>query len=463
MTSTDRTADGTSRRSVVTHGLLACSSLALGGVAFSGTADSRRGAIDGATAASDDRSAIAWTRAVNSHLDLVVVEYTATIVAEAEGTVTAGVATGPPDAEGDSADEFWLQRRDGDGDVVWSALYGGEESVVSALVRAGSRGTADAGGHVVVGSVGGGDPSGPGGEGASARIVKTDGWSEDDGFTGPEMDWEWTDDSDADSGFAAVAAGPSGFAAAGTNDAVPSIVAFDADGDERWAETYDVFEASARASVQALVSTDDGNFAMLVVDAPECPSQTIKIVVADGADGERMDVWSYDADALRDVVRTDDGYAFGGWMEDDGGSEDFLLAAADANGDRRWTETYGGPTEDDADVAPDLVRTGDGYVLGGERVNADGDERSAQLVHTDRDGDQRWATIIHDDDEAQQYTAAAVVDGYVYVLGAANDGDGDASEKQPTLWKVAADDVVAPDGSETGDSGGSDGMDEGGC
>lgn len=459
MTSTDRTDDGPSRRSVVKHGLPACLSLALGGVAFSGTADSRQRATDSATTASNDLPTLAWTRPVYSHRDLVVAKSATAIVAEAEGTVIAGMATGPRYLKGET-DEFWLQRRDGDGSVVWSGRYGGEESVVSDLVRADPHSPENADGYAVVGSVGGGDPSDPGGEGASARIVKTEGWSEADGFTGPETDWEWTDDGAADSGFAAVTAGPSGFAAAGTSGDIPSVVAFDASGDKRWAETYDAFEASTRATVQALVSTDDGNFAMLVVNSPECPGQPIKVVVADGTDGEQLDTWSYDADTLRDAVRTDDGYAFGGWTEDDGGSEDFLLTAADANGDRQWTETYEGPTEDDADAATDLVRTGDGYVLGGERTNADGHERSAQLVHTDRDGVERWATTVHGGDEAQHFAAATVVDGSVYVLGAVSEGDSGTSDEQLMLWKLAAGDVVAPEADEMGDSGGDGEADE---
>lgn len=441
----DPNGDGPSRRTVVKHGLPIWASFALGGATAAGTADSRRVVTSGAPAVADGPPAVVWAQRVGSHRNLVVAEYASAIVTAGAGTVLAGMATGPPDPDGDHPAEFWLQRRDGTGDVVWSSLYDGEDSVVTDLVRAGLRRTGTTGGYAVVGSVGGGDRSDPGGPGADARIVKTEGWSDGDGFNGPATDWEWTDDGDADSGFTAVTADQSGVAAAGTKDDVPAIVAFDGDGTVRWAETYDVFEFDERASVETLLGTDDGNLAMLVADVPACSSQSIEVVIADGTDGERIDSWSYDTHALRDAVRTHEGYALAGWTDATEGNEDFLLTSADGNGDRLWTETYGGPTEGDADLATDLVRTGDGYVLGGERVQAEDDERSAQLVHTDRDGEEQWATVIHDDTEAQQYTAATVIDGYVYVLGAVREGDTDASDKQITLWKLAADDVLAPD------------------
>lgn len=91
-------------------------------------------------------------------------------------------------------------------------------------------------------------------------------------------------------------------------------------------------------------------------------------------------------------------------------------------------------------------------MLGGERVNSDGDERGAQLVPTDRSGEAQWSTVIQDDDEMQQYTAHTIADGYVYVLGAVDDGDNDATEKQEVVWKRSADDVDAPVGGGIGDS-----------
>lgn len=441
----DRNGDGPSRRTVVKHGLPVLVSFALGGATASGTADSGQGPTAETPGVADNQPAVEWKERVGSHRNLVVAEYASAIVTAGAGTVLAGMATGPPDQDEEFPEKFWLQRRDGGGDVLWSSLYDGEESVVTDLVRAGPRRTGTTGGYAVVGSVGGGDRSDPGGPGADARIVKTEGWSDGDGLNGPATDWEWTDDGEADSAFTAVTADPSGVAAAGTSDNVPAIVAFDGDGTVRWAETYDVFEFDERARVQTLLATGDGNLAMLVADVPACSTQPIEVVIVDGTDGERIEGWSDDTDVLRDAVRTDEGYALAGWTDADEGNEDVLLTAADANGDRLWTETYDGPTDGDADLATDIVRTGDGYVLGGERLQTENDERSAQLVHTDRDGEEQWATVIPDDTEAQQYTAATVVEGYVYVLGAVRERHPDSSEKHVTLWKLAADDVVAPD------------------
>lgn len=78
---------------------------------------------------------------------------------------------------------------------------------------------------------------------------------------------------------------------------------------------------ASTASVQALVSTDDDTLEMLVVDSSACPGRSTTVVVVDGTGGERLDTWSFDADAPRDIVQIDDGYALGGWT-DDGGGED---------------------------------------------------------------------------------------------------------------------------------------------
>lgn len=99
-------------------------------------------------------------------------------------------------------------------------------------------------------------------------------------------------------------------------------------------------------------------------------------------------------------------------------------------------------------------------MLGGERVNSDGDERGAQLVPTGRNGEEQCSTVIEDDDEMQQYTASAIVSGYVYVLGTVDDGDNDAAEKQEGVWRLSAHDVDAPVGGGIGDSDRDPGADE---
>lgn len=430
---------------------------ALGGAGVAGTAGTGL-----SFAQEDDQSqpSVVWEETVTAHLDITNVERAAAMVSEAGGTVIAGVANQV------ETDKFWLQRRDGDGDVVWSSTYGGEASAVGGLVSVGPRGTENADGYAVVGSVGGDDPSDPVADGTSARIVKVEGWSEGDGDGGPDTDWTWTDDGDADSGFVAATEGSAGLAAAGRRDGTPYLVAFDENGDARWTQTYDLTDEDVDTSpcVYAVVDTGEGDFAMLVGYSSDNRDEQVRVVIADGEDGEREEVRSYDADAFRAVVRAADTYAFAGWTADDSEETDYLLATTDGEGERQWTRTYGGPTEEDADTATDVVLTGTGYLLGGERRNADGDERSPQLIHADRNGEERWAIVL--DDTGQFYRATAVVEGFVYVLGTVARGDDDSTKTQPTLWKLAADDVVVPeaDGSgenDVGDGGEEDDSDDG--
>ncbi len=112
----------------------------------------------------------------------------------------------------------------------------------------------------------------------------------------------------------------------------------------------------------------------------------------------------------------DGGYMVAGYTGSYGaGSTDAWLLRLNASGDTLWTRTYGGPSGDGAYW---LTRTGDGgYVLGGTSASFTPGINDLYLVKVDSAGTQQWSRHYGGTDHDQGFSVQQTYDGGYILAG----------------------------------------------
>lgn len=213
-------------------------------------------------------------------------------------------------------------------------------------------------------------------------------------------------------------------------DAVVRRIA--ANGTVIWTERID------RAGIQQptdLARTSDGG--LIVVGVVGEGDNTDGFAARLGGDGTLRWYRTYGTDggeSLDGVVAVGDGFAYAGSTAREGSSPRAWLVRVDNNGVQQFARTY----ERQPSAANDIVRAGDGYVIAGEITRS---VRRQSDRHTDAwaarlaaNGNVRWTSSFGT--EANNESAAAVASvGDGYVLAGRNqprteDGDDDPSERR---------------------------------
>jgi parallel beta-helix repeat protein len=253
--------------------------------------------------------------------------------------------------------DFWLVKTDAEGNMQWNQTYGGTDDDGAQHILQTSNGE-----YAVVGwtnSFGAGD--------YDFWLVKIDAigimlWNKTYGGIGDDEAFHLV--LTQDGGYAI--AGATNFFGAGDYDFW--LVKTDADGNMQWNQTYG---GANDDCAYALVQTDDGGYVIAGYATSFACGWDFWAVKVD-ADGNMQWNQTYggnENDLLRDLVQTvDGGYAFAGitWSFGAGG-QDFLLVRTDANGNIKWSQTYGGIGNERASA---LLQTSDGgYVIAGHTTS----------------------------------------------------------------------------------------------
>jgi len=187
----------------------------------------------------------------------------------------------------------------------------------------------------------------------------------------------------------------------------------DANGDTLWTRTYGGSYMDEGKSVR---QTADGGY--IVVGG--CGSQDDLYAVKTDADGDAE--WTrtyggtgYDiANAVLQVA--DGGYVIVGTTRSFGAGEaDFYLVRTDANGNTRWTNTYGGENNDfgySVEETPD-----GGLVLAGATQSFGEGAVDVYVVATDSSGRERWARTFGGDSNDCAYSIRLTADSGYIVAG----------------------------------------------
>ncbi len=412
----DSESDGRSSRSYALprRGLLRASGALLGGsVAFSGGAV---GAADGGEDAdgSDGSPSVAWNRTYGDERR----QRGLSVLQASDGGFVVTGETGV-DSPDDHADALVVKTGPA-GDVEWVRTYGGEGYQSAAEIRA-----APGGGYVLMLDVRAAD--------AETNHVAAAGLTED-GTVRWWREYEFGDATVAD----AVRRSDGGYAVVGTlsGDAPAEafVVALDDAGEREWVRTYD---AAASLFGRGIVEAEDG-FGLLAFTAPAAFDRS-PVLVRTGPDGterwrRRYEIRGFDVG--EGLVRgTDGGFAVAGsaravkWTEYIPGqperdltAPDAFLLKVDAEGDRRWAETFGapGPEYASAEAAAVVRRPGGGYAFAGTR--SAGWASPFWVVGTDADGECRWQRRAGGRQYNYPFSIVDTADGGYAVAGFTTDG-----------------------------------------
>ncbi len=274
--------------------------------------------------------------------------------------------------------DFWLERTDGSGQVLWDRTYGGDGLEDMKTIVA-----LEDGGFAFAGLTG----TDAMGEGPMAELVRTDGsgevlWSRtygEDGYASPN---------------AMVVLEDGGFALA--VDRQPEslwgeiwLLRTDDAGEPLWDQTYECGDEGG-SRPNAIVSLPDGGFTLAGSTGSVGPDLRDACLVRTDAAGKLLWSRTYGGEGQDEarslVLLSDGGFVLAGSTSSKGqGSDDFWLVRTDAAGEVLWDRTYGGPEED---VAYSLAALGDdGLALVG-RTDSKSIEggRDGWLVRTDDQG-----------------------------------------------------------------------------
>jgi hypothetical protein len=327
------------------------------------------------------------------------------------GYIVAGVT----DSYGAGGTDAWLIKADADGIKEWDQTFGG-----TGWDRANSVQQTSDGGYIVAGftySYGAG--------GRDAWLIKTDSlgnkqWDKTFGGIG------WDDASSVqqttDGGY--IVAGETGSYGAGSGDVL--LIKTDPAGNMQWYKTLGGSDYDAGRCVQ---QTGDGGYIIVGNTLSFGAGSTDVWLIKTDANGVKEWDETFGGSSTehgKSVQQTaDGGYIIGAYSEASDILGDAWLIKTDANGNKEWDETFGGPGYD-ADEFLDARQTTDGgYIIAAETSSYGAGSCDAWLIKTDGFGIQTWEKTFGGPDCDYAYSVQQTNDGgYILVGGTASYGAG---------------------------------------
>ncbi|NQT35041.1 T9SS type A sorting domain-containing protein [bacterium] len=213
------------------------------------------------------------------------------------------------------------------------------------------------------------------------------------------------------------------------------LVKTDADGDSLWSRTFGGRDIDLCSSI---IQTADGGYALAGKTRSFGPGGDDMWLVRTDEDGEFLwwvAVGGIGYDVCSSIIQTvDGGYALAGYTNSYHFSNaDFLLVKIDADGDLRWSETYGG---NQFDKCYSIIQTVDGgYALAGYTQSYGPDPGDNMwLIRTDA-GDRLWSRTFGGGRTDDCFSVIQTDDGGYALAGRTNSfGAGDYD-----MWLVKTD------------------------
>jgi hypothetical protein len=349
--------------------------------------------------------------------------------------------------------DAWLLKVDANGSKEWSKVFGGSGSDVLYSVAA-----AKDGGYVLVGNTMSNDGDIVGSHGGQeAWLLKVDAsgnkqWSKTFGGTGNDDGRAVA--STADGGFilSGMTSSNDGDVTAlhGINDGF--VVKVDASGNKQWSKTYG---GTLTNFISAIATTADGGYVM----AGGTTSNDGDVSGNHGGlyapvdawvaklDGNGTIQWSrliggVGVDDAQAIIATADGgcMMLGRTTSNDGdatgnhGGTDILIARLDANGNKQWSQAYGGSANDE--FAQFSASTNGGYVITLGTASNDGDitgnhgGQDAWLFKIDAAGNKQWSRAYGGTGDENGAFVIEIANGNYVMVGGTNSSDGDFSGKK---------------------------------
>ncbi len=285
--------------------------------------------------------------------------------------------------------------------VEWYKIFGGKK-YDSAMCHIQ---TTD-GGYAIVGSTTSLKP-----DGKNFWLVKTDEngtieWNKAYGGSGDDF------------AYCIIQTNDGGYAIAGSTNSFDSKGDFDflliktnSTGRVDWYKTYgNLFDDHATTVIQ----TNDGGYAIAGVSNTSTKNNDFLLIKTDhnGSIEWNARFGHMGDDSLWSLIQTKDfGFAIVGSTESfEGKKKDFWLVRTDESGNELWNKTYGGSDEDSAQS---IVQTNEGeYLIGGETKSFGSGNYDYWLIKVDENGSMLWSRIYGGKDEDSLQSIIRTEDGY---------------------------------------------------
>ena len=361
------------------------------------------------------------------------------------GFVAVGYSYGNPGQA-----DYWIVKINGNGDKVWSKLYGGSGfDQPSAVIR-----TTD-GGYVVAGYSSSIDGDVVGGHGFGSYdvwVIKIDAngnklWAKTYGGSGHDFAGDVI--ATPDGGYLIVggAGSTDGDISGNLGNSDMWAIRLDANGNKLWAKN---FGGSLSEAANAVAADANGGF-ILAGSSIDNYGNSDAVVVKLDASGNKQ--WTKTLggsgyDFVNDItVAADGGYlVVGAAGSNDGdfstnkGSYDVWAIKLDVNGNKVWSKTYGGSLRDHG---MNVIKTADnGFLVAGFTQSKDGDiDRNAGsddmfILKLNADGVKMWTKTFGGDSGDQGFAMCAASESDFILAGRtfSNNGDVNGNHGQSDAW-----------------------------
>lgn len=196
------------------------------------------------------------------------------------------------------------------------------------------------------------------------------------------------------------------------------LLKIDSNGNKEWRKTYG--DPKDKEWAPSVIQSQDGGYVVIGHKSDTEISSTDVWLLKTST--QRDEKWSkvYDgseADRGESVVQTRKGeyVVTGETMSFGTGAYDFWLVKTDTQGNKEWSETYGGKEHE---FAKSVIQTqNDGYVLAGGTKSYGSGAWDFWLVKTNSQGDKKWSKTIGGSDNDRGWSVAQTQNGEYILAG----------------------------------------------
>jgi len=243
----------------------------------------------------------------------------------------------------------------------------------------------------------------------SAGTAPEEEWAKT--FGGTDLDWATSVQQTSDGGY--ILAGFTDSYGAGFRDFW--LIKTDSNGNKEWDKIFGGTGYDAAYSVQQ--TSDDGYILAGFTNSYGAGSHDFWLVKTDSNGNKEWDKifggTSYDA-AYSVQQTSDGGYILAG-LTYSYGAGDVWLVKTDSNGNKQWDKTFGGTGSDAAESAQ---QTSDGgYILVESTTSYGAGSHDFWLVNTDSDGNKRWSNTFGGAGDDGAYSVQQTSDGGYILAG----------------------------------------------